>query len=184
VLYDAKRHTHTAQGLSLSTVHGDLLWCGGGWPGSCHEQELVRLAGLEEALDATAVVSLLDRGFRGMAKDREHWHVPIGDRRTKDTLNEEIAGQLFVSPATAKTHVSRATVKLGARDRAQLVVFAYEAGLTRGRCAAGGGCCIASATSTAPPPRWCASAAGSTGSPPDEHHGHPQCRRQGRLHPH
>ena len=45
--------------------------------------------------------------------------------------NEEIAGQLFVSPATAKTHVSRAMIKLGARDRAQLVVFAYEAGLVR-----------------------------------------------------
>jgi DNA-binding NarL/FixJ family response regulator len=45
--------------------------------------------------------------------------------------NDEIAGQLFVSPATAKTHVSRAMVKLGARDRAQLVVFAYEAGLVR-----------------------------------------------------
>jgi DNA-binding NarL/FixJ family response regulator len=45
--------------------------------------------------------------------------------------NEEIAARLFVSPATAKTHVSRAMVKLGARDRAQLVVFAYEAGLVR-----------------------------------------------------
>jgi DNA-binding NarL/FixJ family response regulator len=45
--------------------------------------------------------------------------------------NEEIATRLFVSPATAKTHVSRAMVKLGARDRAQLVVFAYEAGLVR-----------------------------------------------------
>lgn len=45
--------------------------------------------------------------------------------------NEEIATQLFVSPATAKTHVSRAMIKLGARDRAQLVVFAYEAGLVR-----------------------------------------------------
>jgi DNA-binding NarL/FixJ family response regulator len=45
--------------------------------------------------------------------------------------NEEIAGRLFVSPATAKTHVSRSMVKLGARDRAQLVVFAYEAGLVR-----------------------------------------------------
>ena len=37
----------------------------------------------------------------------------------------------FVSPATAKTHVSRAMIKLGARDRAQLVVFAYESGLVR-----------------------------------------------------
>ncbi|MEV6601050.1 response regulator transcription factor [Actinoplanes sp. NPDC051346] len=45
--------------------------------------------------------------------------------------NDEIAGRLLISPATAKTHVSRAMVKLGARDRAQLVVFAYEAGLIR-----------------------------------------------------
>lgn len=45
--------------------------------------------------------------------------------------NEDIAGRLHVSPATAKTHVSRAMVKLGARDRAQLVVYAYEAGLVR-----------------------------------------------------
>jgi DNA-binding NarL/FixJ family response regulator len=45
--------------------------------------------------------------------------------------NEEIAERLFVSPATAKTHVSRAMVKLRARDRAQLVVFAYESGLVR-----------------------------------------------------
>jgi DNA-binding NarL/FixJ family response regulator len=43
--------------------------------------------------------------------------------------NGEIAGRLVVSPATARTHVSRAMVKLGARDRAQLVVFAYESGL-------------------------------------------------------
>jgi DNA-binding NarL/FixJ family response regulator len=45
--------------------------------------------------------------------------------------NDEIAIRLTVSPATAKTHVSRAMIKLGARDRAQLVVFAYEAGLVR-----------------------------------------------------
>ena len=45
--------------------------------------------------------------------------------------NDEIAARLVVSPATAKTHVSRAMVKLGARDRAQLVVFAYESGLVR-----------------------------------------------------
>ncbi|NUR47668.1 MAG: response regulator transcription factor [Hamadaea sp.] len=45
--------------------------------------------------------------------------------------NEEIANRLVVSPLTAKTHVSRAMVKLGARDRAQLVVTAYEAGLVR-----------------------------------------------------
>ena len=43
--------------------------------------------------------------------------------------NDEIAARLVISPATAKTHVSRAMVKLDARDRAQLVVFAYETGL-------------------------------------------------------
>jgi DNA-binding NarL/FixJ family response regulator len=43
--------------------------------------------------------------------------------------NDEIAVRLVVSPATARTHVSRAMIKLGARDRAQLVVFAYQSGL-------------------------------------------------------
>jgi len=45
--------------------------------------------------------------------------------------NDEIAAELVLSPATARTHVSRAMVKLGARDRAQLVVFAYQSGLVR-----------------------------------------------------
>jgi len=43
--------------------------------------------------------------------------------------NDEIAGQLFQSPLTTKTHVSRIITKLGVRDRAQLVVIAYESGL-------------------------------------------------------
>ncbi|MEJ7798495.1 MAG: response regulator transcription factor [Solirubrobacteraceae bacterium] len=43
--------------------------------------------------------------------------------------NADIAQRLIISPATARTHVSRAMVKLGARDRAQLVVFAYESGI-------------------------------------------------------
>jgi len=88
VLYDAKRHAHTAQGLAVSTVHGDLLWVDGGWPGSCHEQELIKLAGLDNALDQVEVASVLDRGFRGLAKKREHWHAPVGDRRTIDRLTD------------------------------------------------------------------------------------------------
>ncbi|MEU9320641.1 response regulator transcription factor [Streptomyces sp. NPDC048295] len=43
--------------------------------------------------------------------------------------NEQIADRLFVSPLTAKTHVNRAMTKLAARDRAQLVVVAYQCGL-------------------------------------------------------
>jgi DNA-binding NarL/FixJ family response regulator len=50
--------------------------------------------------------------------------------------NDEIAETMVVSPTTAKTHVSRAMIKLGARDRAQLVVFAYQSGLVSPRDAA------------------------------------------------
>ena len=47
--------------------------------------------------------------------------------------NDEIAERMVLSPMTAKTHVSRAMTKLGARDRAQLVVFAYQSGLVASR---------------------------------------------------
>ncbi|WSB88433.1 response regulator transcription factor [Streptomyces cellulosae] len=47
--------------------------------------------------------------------------------------NDEIARRLVISPATAKTHINRAMAKLHARDRAQLVVFAYESGLVTPR---------------------------------------------------
>ena len=47
----------------------------------------------------------------------------------KGWSNAEIAERLHVSPATAKTHLSRLLMKLGARDRAQLIVLAYESGL-------------------------------------------------------
>jgi DNA-binding CsgD family transcriptional regulator len=43
--------------------------------------------------------------------------------------NDEIAAALVLSPATVRTHIGRAMIKLGARDRAQLVVFAIQAGL-------------------------------------------------------
>ncbi len=45
--------------------------------------------------------------------------------------NDDIAERLYLSPLTAKTHVNRAMAKLGARDRAQLVVLAYQSGLVR-----------------------------------------------------
>ena len=47
--------------------------------------------------------------------------------------NDEIAEKMVLSPTTAKTHVSRAMTKLGARDRAQLVVFAYQSGMVAPR---------------------------------------------------
>ncbi|MFC7528412.1 response regulator [Actinoplanes sp. GCM10030250] len=58
--------------------------------------------------------------------DREREVVTLA---AEGLTNHEIAARLVVSPATARTHVSRAMVKLGARDRAQLVVFAYQSGL-------------------------------------------------------
>lgn len=87
VLYDCKRRQHTVQGLAVSTVDGDLLWVDGGWPGSCHEHELVRLAQLDDVLGG-GVTLLLDRGFRGLAKHEPSWHAPVGDRRTKDQLTD------------------------------------------------------------------------------------------------
>ncbi|MGV9426983.1 response regulator transcription factor [Streptomyces sp. NPDC003656] len=73
----------------------------------------------KEPATADALARLTDREREVMAL------VGIG------LSNEEIARRLVVSPLTAKTHVSRAMVKLGARDRAQLVVLAYESGLVR-----------------------------------------------------
>ncbi|MEU4083381.1 response regulator transcription factor [Streptomyces aureus] len=73
----------------------------------------------KEPESATALAELTDREREVMAL------VGIG------LSNDEIARRLVVSPLTAKTHVSRTMVKLGARDRAQLVVLAYESGLVR-----------------------------------------------------
>jgi DDE superfamily endonuclease len=81
-------HRDEHEGLAISTIHGDLLWLDGGWPGSCHEHELIKLAGLDHLLDEVEVASLLDRGSRGLAKARAHWHVPVGDRRIKDRLSD------------------------------------------------------------------------------------------------
>jgi DNA-binding NarL/FixJ family response regulator len=73
----------------------------------------------KEPVDAAAIEELTDREREVLALVAE------------GLSNHEIAGRLTVSPATAKTHVSRAMGKLRARDRAQLVVIAYESGLVR-----------------------------------------------------
>ena len=100
----------------------------------------VRLVAVGEALLSPSVTRRVIAEFAVRAKEPP----PSGDldeltEREREVMglvgtglsNEEIAGRLVVSPATAKTHVSRAMVKLGARDRAQLVVLAYEYGLVR-----------------------------------------------------
>lgn len=67
-----------------------------------------------------------DPGRLGLLTEREREVMALV---AAGLTNDEIGRRLFMSPATAKTHVSRAMIKLHARDRAQLVVIAYETGL-------------------------------------------------------
>jgi DNA-binding NarL/FixJ family response regulator len=100
----------------------------------------VRAVAAGDALLSPSVTRRLIREFA--ARTREAPRSPALDALTErerevmglvaeGLTNHEIAERLVVSPLTAKTHVSRAMVKLGARDRIQLVVFAYESGLVR-----------------------------------------------------
>ncbi|MCI0689445.1 MAG: response regulator transcription factor [Sporichthyaceae bacterium] len=100
----------------------------------------VRIVASGEALLAPSVTRRLIEEFAARAKQPPHAAVldPLTDREREvmalaagGLSNDEIAARLVVSPATAKTHISRAMVKLGVRDRAQLVVLAYESGLVR-----------------------------------------------------
>ncbi|MGQ5228662.1 LuxR C-terminal-related transcriptional regulator [Streptomyces sp. yara] len=102
----------------------------------------VRVAARGDALLAPAVTrTLIDRyvsqpppaftsGGPERLTDRERETVALA---AGGLSNDEIARRLVISPATAKTHINRAMAKLHARDRAQLVVFAYESGLVTPR---------------------------------------------------
>ncbi len=100
----------------------------------------VRAVAAGEALLSPGVTRRLIAEFATRAKEParapELDHLTDREREVmalvaEGLTNDEIAERLFMSPATAKTHVSRAMIKLNARDRAQLVVFAYESGLVR-----------------------------------------------------
>ena len=102
--------------------------------------EAVRVVAAGEALLSPSVTRRLIGEFAARAKEPPHSAVleELTDREREvmalaaaGLSNEQIAERLVVSSATAKTHVSRAMIKLGARDRAQLVVMAYESGLVR-----------------------------------------------------
>ena len=102
--------------------------------------QAVRVVADGDALLSPSVTRRLIGEFAARAKQPHH---PAGLKELTDReqevlalvgtglSNHEIATRLYVSPATAKTNVSRAMVKLRARDRAQLVVIAYESGVVR-----------------------------------------------------
>jgi DNA-binding NarL/FixJ family response regulator len=90
-----------------------------------------------DALLAPAITKRLIENFAGRPPVKEPPSLDALTEREREVLvlvgqglsNQEIAAQLSISPATAKTHVSRILMKVGDRDRAQLVVTAYETGL-------------------------------------------------------
>ena len=101
----------------------------------------IRVVAAGEALLAPRITRRLIAQFasqRTAAQDGEN-RLAVLTGREREVMalvgaglnNEEIGRQLFLSPATARTHVSHAMTKLGARDRAQLVVMAYQTGLVR-----------------------------------------------------
>ncbi|RJQ78778.1 DNA-binding response regulator [Pseudonocardiaceae bacterium YIM PH 21723] len=100
----------------------------------------VRVVASGEALLSPSITRKLIAEFANRSRGKQlHPKVKALTERETDVVklaaeglsNQEIAKRLYLSPTTAKTHVSRAMVKLAARDRAQLVVIAYESGLVR-----------------------------------------------------
>jgi DNA-binding NarL/FixJ family response regulator len=99
----------------------------------------VRVVAAGEALLSPSVTRRLMEEFASRAKAPAAVALPDLTTREREVMalvaegltNSEIGDRLFMSPATARTHVSRILGKLGARDRTQLVVLAYESGLVR-----------------------------------------------------
>lgn len=101
--------------------------------------DAIRVVAAGGSLLAPSVTRTVIEHFGATRPTREHPR--LGDLTTREReiigwvatgrSNAEIADELVVSPDTVRTHVSRAMVKLGARDRAQLVVWAIESGLAR-----------------------------------------------------
>lgn len=100
----------------------------------------VRVAARGEALMSPKITMRLIEEFATKTKTTpRHPEVDLLTPREREVVvavasglsNDEIATRLYMSTSTAKTHATRAMTKLGARDRAQLVVLAYEAGLVR-----------------------------------------------------
>jgi DNA-binding NarL/FixJ family response regulator len=109
-------------------------------------RDAVRVVAAGESLLSPRVTRRLIAEFVAQPGRRRHSPAELGEltEREREVMtlvaaglsNDEIAERLVISPATAKTHVSRILLKLGARDRAQLVVIAYESGLVTARSAA------------------------------------------------
>jgi DNA-binding NarL/FixJ family response regulator len=105
--------------------------------------ELIRavrvVASGEGLLSPSVTRRLLERMASGIAEPPDEGALEALTEREREVLalvargltNAEIGARLFLSPLTAKTHVSRIMAKLAARDRVQLVITAYEAGLVR-----------------------------------------------------
>ncbi|WND39688.1 response regulator transcription factor [Streptomyces sp. BB1-1-1] len=102
----------------------------------------VRVAARGDALLAPAITrKLIDRYVTQPPPARARGGLEELTSREREAValaaqglsNDEIAARLVISPATAKTHINRAMAKLHARDRAQLVVLAYESGLVTPR---------------------------------------------------
>jgi DNA-binding NarL/FixJ family response regulator len=124
-VFDALRHGASGF-LTKDTRPADLLTA-------------IRVVAAGEALLSPSVTRRVVREFanRPARTNRPHPQLATLTDRERQIValvaegltNDEIADRLVVSPATARTHVSRAMIKLGARDRAQLVVVAYQSGL-------------------------------------------------------